>query len=269
MNILDEIVAFKKSEVEERKNAVSVKALENGLHYKRSTTSLKDHIRKPDLTGIIAEFKKRSPSKGIINESADVQTTTSAYRKAGVSGLSVLTDIKYFGGSDDNLIRAREVNDIPILRKDFIVDEYQIVEAKSIGADVILLIAAALDPGDLARLAAFAKGMGLEVLMEVHSLEELENNLNDQVDLVGVNNRNLKTFKTTVETSLKLGDHIPNDFVKISESGISNPSTIIELKQAGFEGFLIGENFMSQNDPGQACQEFVNDLRRLEVSHEA
>jgi len=269
MNILDEIIAFKRKEVSLRKSAVSISELESAPHFQRLTLSLKNDIARLDSTGIIAEFKRKSPSKGIINDTTDVQTTTSAYRRAGVSGLSILTDVKYFGGSKDDLIEAREINDIPILRKDFIVDEYQIIEAKSIGADVILLIAAALNPEYLLRLAAFAKSISLEVLMEVHSLEELESNVNDQIDLIGVNNRNLKTFETSIETSLKLVDEIPNDFVKISESGICDPSTIIELKKAGYDGFLIGENFMSQKDPGKACFEFVNKIRQLEVGDEA
>ncbi len=263
MNILEEIVDFKKVEVAKRKSNVPVSALENSPFFRSRRRSLKDNIRKPDSTGIIAEFKRKSPSKGTINDHADVRVTTSAYCRAGVSGLSVLTDVNYFGGSDGDLIQARKVNDIPILRKDVIVDEYQIIEAKSIGADVILLIAAALKPKNLAELATFAKEMELEVLMEVHSLEELENNLADQIDLVGVNNRNLKTFQTSFETSLELADHIPNDFVKISESGISNPSTIIELREVGFDGFLIGENFMSNNNPGKACQKFIKHIKSL------
>ncbi|MDA0193827.1 MAG: indole-3-glycerol phosphate synthase TrpC [Bacteroidetes bacterium] len=267
MNILEEIVAFKKIEIAERKSNVPANALENRPFFQFRRRSLKDSIRKPDSTGIIAEFKRKSPSKGIINDHADVRVTTSAYCRSGVSGLSVLTDSNYFGGSDADLIQAREVNDIPILRKDFIVDEYQIIEAKSIGADVILLIAAALDPKNLVELATFAKQMELEVLMEVHSLKELENNLSDQIDLIGVNNRNLKTFQTSIATSLELADHIPSDFVKISESGISNPSTIIELSQAGFEGFLIGENFMATNDPGKACAQFINDIESVKSSN--
>ena len=184
--------------------------------------------------------------------------------QAGASALSVLTDSKYFGGSKEDLMVARKFNFCPILRKDFVVDEYQIIEAKSMGADAILLIAAALDPKKLQALAKFAKSLQLEILLEVHNNKELQDNLNADVDLVGVNNRDLKTFVTDIEISKKLADKIPNQFVKVSESGIENTTTIIELKKFGYEGFLMGQNFMQHSRPEKACRDFINELKRAE-----
>ncbi|HNT51087.1 MAG TPA: indole-3-glycerol phosphate synthase TrpC, partial [Cyclobacteriaceae bacterium] len=183
---------------------------------------------------------------------------------AGASALSVLTDTKYFGGSSDDLIKARKVNSCPILRKDFTVDEYQIIEAKSIGADAILLIAAALNPVRLKQLTATAHSLNLEVLLEVHNREELDANLDAGADLIGINNRNLKTFVTDVNLSAQLASFIPNSFVKVSESGIENPETIIALKQHGYQGFLMGQSFMQHSNPELACREFITELKRLE-----
>lgn len=183
--------------------------------------------------------------------------------QAGASALSVLTDSKYFGGSSDDLITARKFNFCPILRKDFTVDEYQIIEAKSIGADAILLIAAALEPKKLKQLAQVAHSLNLEVLLEVHNREELDANLDAGADLIGVNNRNLKTFVTDINLSAVLAPFIPNQFVKVSESGIENPHTIFELKRHGYQGFLMGQNFMQHSRPEQACQEFINELKKL------
>jgi indole-3-glycerol phosphate synthase len=163
-------------------------------------------------------------------------------------------------GRKTDLARARRVNSIPILRKDFMIDEYQVIEAKSLGADIILLIAAILSPAEIQQLASFAKSLGLNVLLEVHNLAELERSINPNLDAIGVNNRNLADFTVSVETSYQLAEHIPSEFLKISESAISNPETIKQLKKAGFNGFLIGENFMKQADPGAAMREFVKEL---------
>lgn len=224
---------------------------------------MKKYVVHPEKTGIIAEFKRKSPSKGLINGSAKVERTSIGYMQAGASALSILTDSEFFGGSNEDLTQARKFNFCPILRKDFIVDEYQIIEAKSIGADCILLIAAVLDPKRLKELALFAHQLGLEVLMEVHDEEELNRSLNEHLDLVGVNNRNLNNFGVSLEVSLNLVNKIPSQFVKISESGISLPQTLIELKSAGFDGFLIGENFMKSSRPHQAAYNFINEFRRL------
>ena len=263
MNILEKIISHKQKEVAESKSLVPVKRLEQSIYYDTKVVSMKQYVTNPEKTGIIAEFKRKSPSKGLINGAAEVEQTSIGYMQAGASALSVLTDRKFFGGKNEDLTLARKYNFCPILRKDFVIDEYQIVEAKSIGADCILLIAAVLEPKRLEELARFAKGLGLEVLMEVHDREELERSLNDQLDLVGVNNRNLKTFDVSLDTSLSLVNIIPSQFVKISESGISDPATLVQLKAAGFDGFLIGENFMKSSRPHQAAYNFMTEFRSL------
>ena len=261
MDILEKIIVHKHKEVEERKSLTPVKRLEQSIYFEGQPVSLKKYLLREDKSGVIAEFKRKSPSKGMINAHASVERTTIGYMQAGASALSVLTDHEFFGGTSEDLETARKFNFCPVLRKDFIVDEYQIVEAKSIGTDAILLIAAALKPERLKELAVFAKSLGMEVLMEVHNQQELENNLNEHLDLVGVNNRNLKTFDVSVRTSKDLASSIPDDFVKISESGISDPETIIDLRTYGYKGFLIGETFMKSGRPERAAREFIEKLR--------
>lgn len=258
MNILDKIIEQKKIEVAQRQSVVSGQSLQVGELYRRNCFSLKQFLLDDTKTGIIAEFKRQSPSKGVINGTADVVEVTSAYTKHGASCLSVLTDELFFGGTSIDLLRAR-VNNIPILRKDFIIDEYQILEAKSIGADVILLIAACLTPERVKELAIFAKKLGLEVLLEIHNEEELQH-ICDETEIVGVNNRDLKTFTVDINRSLELSKKIPSDKIKVAESGISDVATINIFKNAGFRGFLIGENFMKEKDPTIAFAEFVNKL---------
>lgn len=263
MNILEQIIADKHLEVADRKSLVPVKLLEQSIFFDSQVVSMKKYVKHPEKSGIIAEFKRKSPSKGMINSASKVETVSIGYMQAGASALSILTDSKYFGGKTEDLKSARHYNFCPILRKDFVVDEYQIVEAKSIGADCILLIAAALEPEKLKSLAQFAKSLGLEVLLEVHDGEELDRSLCDALDLVGVNNRNLKTFDVSLQTSLDLVNRIPAEFVKISESGISEPETLVQLKMAGFDGFLIGENFMKSARPEQAAYNFVKEYNKL------
>lgn len=263
MNILEKIIADKYKEVADKKSLVPVKLLEKSIHFEGAVVSMKKYVTHPEKSGIISEFKRKSPSKGLINGAASVETVSIGYMQAGASALSVLTDQVYFGGNNEDLKLARKFNFCPILRKDFVVDEYQIIEAKSIGADCILLIAAALEPAKLKSLAYFAKSLGMEVLLEVHDGEELDKSVNDGVDLVGVNNRNLKTFDVTIDTSLALVDVIPDQFVKISESGISKPETLVQLKKAGFDGFLIGENFMKSARPEQAAYTFIKEYKKL------
>lgn len=260
MTILDTIVKKKKEEIAIAKASVSVMHLEESEYFYHETSSLRDFILDPERTGIIAEFKRRSPSKGIINNIASVGTVTKGYADAGASALSVLTDNSFFGGSNRDLTEARRKNILPVLRKDFMLDEYQIIEAKALGADVILLIAAILTPERVKQLAKLAKDIGLNVLLEVHNREELDRSLCDELDAVGVNNRNLADFSVSLDHSYELVNLIPDQFLKISESGISDPQTIKELKKAGFNGFLIGENFMKQEDPVKAMQEFVKQL---------
>lgn len=264
MNILDTIIAQKQKEVTERKAVTSLAQLEKQPFFARPTLSLCHFLSDETRTGIIAEFKRKSPSKGIINDKADVLAVTSAYATAA-SGLSVLTDTQFFGGATADLEVAR-ANQVPILRKDFMIDEYQVYEAKAMGADVILLIAACLTPAEVRDLAACAKGLGLEVLLEIHNEAELEH-ITGLVDMVGVNNRNLKTFEVDIRTSLQLIEQIPHTKPAVAESGISDVDTIVTLQQAGFKGFLIGENFMKQANPSIAFTDFVNQLKAKQHAH--
>ncbi|HET6256862.1 MAG TPA: indole-3-glycerol phosphate synthase TrpC [Puia sp.] len=262
MNILDSIIAYKRGEVAGRKAAVPVPVLEKSSFFYRPALSLKARLRDEGSTGIIAEFKRRSPSKGVINDKVEVAEVTRGYTDAGAACLSVLTDQHFFGGSDADLVTAR-VNEIPILRKEFIIEEYQIAEARAIGADVILLIAACLTPAEVKRLAVFARGLGLEVLLEIHGEDELDH-ICDETELVGVNNRDLKTFSVDIDRSIRLSRRIPAGKLLVAESGISRVETIVQMKEAGFSGFLIGESFMKEADPAAAFGQFVRKLRECE-----
>ena len=262
MNILDQIIARKKEEVATQKALVSEAVLTQMPFFKADALSMSSFVTSPLKTGIIAEFKRKSPSKGIINNTATVTAVTAAYSSFGASGLSVLTDLDFFGGSLQDLTAAR-VHDTPILRKDFMVEPYQIIEAKAYGADVILLIAACLTPLAVKELATIAKDIGLEVLLEIHTKDELDH-LCDGIDMVGINNRNLKTFEVDLAHSIALANMLPAHLPKIAESGISNVSTILELKKEGFVGFLMGENFMKTPDPAAAFEDFVADLKKRE-----
>lgn len=261
MNILQTIIAQKKSEVAARKGEKSIAELARGPFYKNECYSLKQFLLDEGRTGIIAEYKRMSPSKGIINDKASVEEVTSAYAAYGASGISVLTDEAFFGGTLADLQKAAILNKVPLLRKDFIIDEYQLHEAKAYGASVILLIAANLTTDEVKTLAHAAKGLNLEVLLEVHNEEELEHICGD-VDLVGVNNRNLKTFEVSLEQSVRLSSLIPADKMKISESGINKAADILYLKKYGYNGFLIGESFMREADPGAAFRSFAEELKR-------
>jgi indole-3-glycerol phosphate synthase len=258
MNILEKIIEHKRREVQQRKKEVDVKALEAERFFTRQTYSLKQFVSDPAKTGIIAEYKRKSPSKGIINDRDSVELVTGMYAANGASGISVLTDYNFFGGSLDDLVAARD-NDVPLLRKEFMIDEYQIVEAKAFGADVILLIAACLSPNEVKDLATAARKLRLEVLLELHDQSELDH-ICDEIDLVGVNNRNLKNFEVDLEHSVRMAEKIGEGFIKIAESGINDVNNIRYLKQHGFKGFLIGEYFMKQEDPGQAFKEFTYSL---------
>lgn len=231
----------------------------------RTSVSLAEVLRKSN-SGIIAEHKRRSPSKSVINQSLSIQDVAKGYTNAGACGISVLTDGKYFGGSLDDLVLARASTNIPILRKEFIIDEYQIIEAKAYGADVILLIAAILSKEEIKTLSELAKGLGLDVLLEVHNEEELEKSLMPSLDMLGVNNRNLKTFEVDLDISKSLSVKIPDDFVKVSESGISSVKAIRDLKAFGYKGFLIGENFMKTDNPGENAKKFIDELKNNVIS---
>lgn len=258
-NILENIVAYKREEVEKRKSEWSVRFLEKLPLFSREVFSMKSFIQNPDKTGIIAEFKKKSPSKGIINADASVESVTAAYTRYGASMISVLTDEPSFGGSADDLKRAR-FNNLPILRKDFILDHYQLVESRAMGADTILLIAACLKASETRALAAGAHDLGLEVLLEIHDENEL-GHICEEVDVVGINNRNLKNFTVDIDQSIRLAERLPADKLRIAESGIRDIGTLLNLKAAGFHGFLIGEQFMKAPDPAIAFASFIDQLK--------
>ncbi len=259
MNILEEIVGHKRVELAEKIERNTIRVLENREVFRRQPLPMTRYILSPDRTGIIAEFKRKSPSRGMINSEATVEEVTTGYFRSGASALSILTDYTYFGGKETDLVRARELIPIPILQKDFIIDEYQVVEAKSLGADAILLIAATLTCEQVLRLSRNARSLGMQVLLEIHSHEEL-GCLCEFVDMVGVNNRDLGTFKVDTEISFRLADEIPTEFIRISESGISSPWIIRKLRGAGYQGFLIGENFMRAPDPVVAFSDFVKQI---------
>ena len=259
MNILDKITADKRNEIMLRKSLIPVSQLEHSVLFNKPTVSLINNL-KNSTSGIIAEHKRRSPSKSVINNNLNVQDVARGYEKAGVCGMSVLTDGKYFGGSLDDLLTARACCNLPLLRKEFVIDEYQLLEAKAYGADVILLIAAILSKTEIKQLSEFAKSLNLEVLLEVHNEDELHKAIMPSLDMLGVNNRNLKTFNVSLETSKTLSNLIPNDFVKVSESGISNTKAIKELQPFGYQGFLIGENFMKTDNPGISATNFIKNL---------
>jgi len=257
-DVLSEIIANKRFEVDLQKQSISLEQLQNSLETTVKQRSLKEAL-KSSSSGIIAEFKRRSPSKGWINRKAQAEDIVPGYANAGASAVSILTDEKFFGGNLKDIKDARPLIDIPILRKDFIVDEYQLYQAKIIGADAVLLIAAALKKEELHALAAKAHELGLEVLLEIHSVEELKY-INANMDVIGINNRNLGTFFTDVENSFRLAEQLPSDAVLVSESGISDPATVKRLQKAGFKGFLIGENFMKTDNPELTLKSFIEDL---------
>ena len=271
-DILSEIIAHKQTEIELQKQTVSLEQLqeqagiiirENAAHRR----SMKQALA-ASSTGIISEFKRRSPSKGWINEAARAEEIPAAYEAAGAAALSILTDEKFFGGTLRDIRTARPLVRIPILRKDFIIDEYQLLQACIVGADAVLLIAACLSPEQCSTLTAQAHELGLEVLLEIHRAEELDA-LCNSVDVVGVNNRDLTTFHTDPAQSFALIQHIPQQFVTISESGLTDPQTVAQLRQAGFNGFLMGERFMKTSNPAAALQTFIQELTRCSSHNEA
>lgn len=258
-DILSEIIANKRFEVDLQKQTISIEQLQDSMPETGSQRSMKQALAS-STSGIIAEFKRRSPSKGWIKEDAQAEEIAPAYVNAGASALSILTDEKFFGGSLKDIRTTRPLVDIPILRKDFIIDEYQLYQAKIVGADAILLIAAALEPNKCCELTEKAHELGLEVLLEIHSTEELSY-INKEVDMVGINNRNLGTFFTDVENSFRLAGQLPQDTLLVSESGISEPETVKRLRTTGFRGFLIGEIFMKTQLPGESLRNFLQAIK--------
>lgn len=262
MTILDQILADKRREVAENKALYPVKLLEKSIYFQTDPVSLKKYLLRTDLNGLIAEFKRRSPSRGMINEFADPAKVCLGYMQAGASALSVLTDEKYFGGSVSDLQLARDLNFCPILRKDFILEEYQVIESRSIGADAILLIAGVLDRKTLGRLEALARTLGMEVLFEIHRKEELDL-LPAGAEIIGVNSRDLSDFSVSRERVLQMAGQLPEDAVKVAESGIDSPTTLLQLRRAGYQGFLIGEGFMREANPAAACRRFIKNVGML------
>jgi indole-3-glycerol phosphate synthase len=263
MSILEKISKQKRKEIETGKAMKPAKLLEQSIFFETPVVSLKQYLQREDKSGIIAEIKRASPSTGILHEHVDVEALSISYMQAGASALSILTDQMFFKGSKEDLVTARKYNYCPILRKDFILDEYQLIEAKSIGADCVLLIAACLTPEKCKSLAHFAKELGLEVLLEVHNSMEIQSHLNPSIDLVGVNNRNLHDFSTNIENSIQLASQIPDGFVRVSESGITEASQVMELKKLGYKGFLIGGYFMKNSRPADACRLLIKELQNL------
>jgi indole-3-glycerol phosphate synthase len=258
-NLLNDIIAHKKEEVSLLKSLITIKQLESSLYFQSPCVSLAAYLQREDKSGIIAEFKKQSPSAGAINKYANVEEISLGYMQAGASALSILTDKKYFNGSNKDLEIARQFNYCPIIRKDFIIDEYQILEAKSIGADAILLIAAILSKEEITLFTNMAHSLKMEVLLELHDVSELSK-IDNKVNCIGINNRNLNTMKTDVNTSYQMKALLNNDFITVSESGISNLDTLLSLQRAGFNGFLIGEYFMKHAHPAEQCQTFAHAL---------
>ncbi len=257
-DILSEIIANKRFEVDLQKQAISIEQLQEGISEAPAIRSMKQALVS-SKSGVIAEFKRRSPSKGWIKQGALPEEIIPSYVKAGASALSILTDEKFFGGSLKDIRTARPLVEVPILRKDFIIDEYQLYQAKIVGADAVLLIAAALELEKCNELAEKAHSLGLEVLLEIHNSDEL-GYINKEVDMVGINNRNLGTFFTDVENSFRLAGQLPQNAVLVSESGISDTETVKRLRAAGFRGFLIGETFMKTGQPGETLQNFLQAI---------
>lgn len=282
-DILSDILVNKQIEIEVQKRAISIEYLREQanslLHENTPSRSMKNALR-TSSTGIISEFKRRSPSKGWINEIAQAEKVPAAYEAAGAAAISILTDEKFFGGSLRDLRTARSLVNIPILRKDFIIDEYQLLQARIIGADAILLIAACLTLDQCNTLTSQAHALGLEVLLEIHNPAELAY-ANKEVDMIGVNNRNLGSFVTDIENSFRIAEQLRetvcvnpvlnhqhnNDFpLLISESGIDQPQTICRLREIGFQGFLIGESFMKTPSPGDTLRNFISHIHMKQLN---
>ena len=260
MDILSNIIKKKKEELEYLKKNVSISELEKSIYFNRKTNSLVNSIKSKDIS-IIAEHKRKSPSKSDINHLTSTKDIVHGYEYGGAVGISFLTEKNFFDGSVEDFKEARKITKLPLLRKDFIIDEYQIIESKSIGADAILLIAACLNDTDILKLSNLAKSIGLEVLIEIHEIEELKKSSIETVDIIGINNRDLKTFDVNIETSLNLINKIPSSFTKISESGLNSSDEINKLKNHGFDGFLIGERFMKSQYPGKELSNFISKIK--------
>jgi indole-3-glycerol phosphate synthase len=260
MNVLEKIIAFKRNELERIKSAFPVSRLERSPFFNHEMPSLVKAIEKPGPS-IIGEFKRKSPSRGLINDHSEIEAVTRDYEKAGIDAISILTDKEFFGGENNDLQKVAGFSKLAILRKDFIVDEYQVIESKSIGAGAILLIASVLSKNEILSLTMLASDLGLDVLFEIHDKEDLEK-LNDKIRIVGVNNRNLKTSKVSLDNSIELIADLPAGCLKVAESGFNSCSNVNQLYESGYDAFLIGENFMRSADPGETAKEFIDGIRR-------
>jgi indole-3-glycerol phosphate synthase len=260
-SILQEIASYKREEIKIQQREWPISVLERKSAFSNATFSLKNKLLKQRSPQVIAEFKRRSPSKGFFKREYDLKKILSNYQDSGAVAISILTDTNFFSGSLDDLTLARRSVALPLLRKDFVVDDYQIYQAKAFGADMILLIAAILSKEEIIKFSKIAKSLALEVLLEIHSRQELEQSLTSEVDFVGVNSRNLNDFSLDLELFYKLGELIPKDFIKIAESGIDSPQLIKTLSGAGYSAFLIGEHFMRQEDSGEACKKFIASIK--------
>jgi indole-3-glycerol phosphate synthase len=260
MDVLDKIIAFKRNELKSIKEGSPIKRLETSLFFKREMPSFFKAVEKPGPS-IIGEFKRKSPSKGVINIHSEVETVARGYEEAGVAAISILTDKEFFGAENKDLQKVACFAKIPILRKEFIIDEYQVIESKSIGAGAILLIASVLSKKEVYSLTGLASDLGLDVLFEIHDEYDIEK-LNSKIKIIGVNNRNLKTFEVAIDNSRTLLSHLPEGCLKVAESGFNSCHDVDELFKSGYNAFLIGENFMRSDDPGETAKKFINGLRR-------
>lgn len=257
-DILEEIIAHKRIEIEQAEKDIPAQCLEKQLKELHRPISLKQSLA-ASSTGIIAEFKRRSPSKGWINRYADPAQIPLDYQNAGATAVSILTDTQFFGGSMEDIRTARPTIGIPILRKDFIISRYQLLQAKNANVDAVLLIASALKFPECRELASIAHDLKMEVLLELHDESELDY-LESEPDVIGINNRHLGSFATNIANSMRMSRRLPKGHVCISESGISSPRDILCLRQAGFNGFLIGETFMKTANPGFTLRQFIQSL---------
>jgi indole-3-glycerol phosphate synthase len=259
MEILDIIIDFKRKEVESKKRFFSIPKLEESVFFKREMPSFYKALAKPGPS-IIGEFKRKSPSKGMININSEIEEVARGYEDAGIAAMSILTDMEFFGGEDQDLQKVANFAKIPLLRKDFIVDEYQVIESKSIGAGAVLLIASVLSKKEVSTFTELALNLGMDVLLEIHDEKDL-NRINNKIRIVGVNNRNLKTFEVNTDHSAELFHYLPENCLKVAESGFHAHKDVKKLFDTGYDAFLIGENFMRSKNPGKAASRFIDDLK--------
>jgi indole-3-glycerol phosphate synthase len=261
MTILDKIAAVKREEVKKRRFTNPVNILERSAFFNKKMPSFYEALAKP-APSVIGEFKRRSPSRGIINQHADIHDVAMAYQNAGIAAMSVLTDEEFFGGNNSDLQEVAGFLTIPLLRKDFVVDEYQVIEAKAIGAAAILLIASILSKEEIDSLSRKATGLGMDILFEIHDRSDLDK-ISGNIKIIGVNNRNLKTFEVRMDNSEELLEYLPQNCLKVAESGFHTPEDVAQMFTKGYDAFLIGENFMKSENPGKSAADFIVNLKAL------